>query len=192
MQIQDRVTRHIVDVALAIMRADFASLQQYDAERKGLKLLNHHGFDPGALKDWNWVYSHSVTGCGHSLRTGRRVIVPDIETCDFLTDLSRETYRRCGIRAMQITPLLAPDGHLLGMVSTHWRTPHRPENSEFDMFDVWARQTADVFTGNEEVAHLLRAASKELDRCQDLIRQLERAVFRSVAGNQEPPQGLVH
>jgi PAS domain S-box-containing protein len=56
----------------------------------------------------------------------------------------RAEFRRSGIRAAQSTPLRSRTGRLLGMLSTHWRTPHTPTEEDFTFFDVLARQAADL------------------------------------------------
>jgi PAS domain S-box-containing protein len=53
-------------------------------------------------------------------------------------------YRRAGVRGVQSTPLRSRTGRLLGMLSTHWRTPHTPTEDDFRFFDVLARQAADL------------------------------------------------
>ena len=42
------------------------------------------------------------------------------------------------------TPLRSRSGRFLGMLSTHWRTPHDPTEVDFRFFDVLARQAADL------------------------------------------------
>jgi len=56
----------------------------------------------------------------------------------------QQEYRRSGIRAVQSTPLRSRSGRPLGMISTHWRTPHEPTEDDFRFFDVLARQAADL------------------------------------------------
>ncbi|HEU5310807.1 MAG TPA: GAF domain-containing sensor histidine kinase, partial [Candidatus Eisenbacteria bacterium] len=51
---------------------------------------------------------------------------------------------RNGIRSVQSTPLLTRDGALIGMMSTHWRIPHEPSERDLQLFDVLARQVADL------------------------------------------------
>ena len=49
-----------------------------------------------------------------------------------------------GIRAIQSTPLLSRTGQAIGMISTHWRQPHQPSERDLRLFDVLARQAADL------------------------------------------------
>ena len=143
----------IVDAAVAIMGADFASLQKFHPERGAggeLHLLAHHGFTANAAVFWEWVESASKCFCGAALNSGKRVVVEDVEACDFMEggeDL--KNYLAAGIRAGQSTPLMSRDGRMLGMVSTHWRTPHTPTESDLRVFDVLARQAADLLEHNQ-------------------------------------------
>jgi PAS domain S-box-containing protein len=76
--------------------------------------------------------------------------VPDIETHEaFARRADLDALRRVGIRAGQSTPLMARSGRLLGMISTHWRRPHRPTERELQPLDVLARQAADLIERND-------------------------------------------
>jgi len=122
--------RKIVDTAAAIMQADMASLQMLHPERGNegqLRLLCHRGFSPQAAAFWEWVRFGSAASCGAALSSGQRVIVADVNSCDFMAgsdDL--QMYLEAGIRTVQSTPLFSRNGQLLGMISTHWRMPHMP------------------------------------------------------------------
>nr|WP_250883645.1 MULTISPECIES: GAF domain-containing protein [unclassified Pseudomonas] len=53
-------------------------------------------------------------------------------------------FRRAGIRSAQTTPLRSRDGRLLGMICTHWSTPHQPSERDLRLLDILARQAADA------------------------------------------------
>ncbi len=44
-----------------------------------------------------------------------------------------------GVRAVQATPLWSPAGELVGMLSTHYRRTHRPEEHDLQLLDVLGR-----------------------------------------------------
>lgn len=138
----------LMNAAVTIMRSDFASMQMlYGEVANGgrLRLLGSRGFTPEATKFWEWVNAHSTCSCGVALATGRRAIVPDIETCDFIAGTDHLVhYRQTGIRAMQSTPLIARSGALVGVISTHWRNPHQPAERDLRLLDILARQAADL------------------------------------------------
>lgn len=139
----------ILDGAVSIMRSDFASMQMLYPERGKageLRLLAFRGFTPQAAAFWEWVGIDSAgSTCGAALRTGKRVIATDVEKCDFMTgteDLA--VYLQTGIHACQTTPLVSRSGKIVGMISTHWRNPHEPSGRDLRVFDILARQAADL------------------------------------------------
>ena len=123
----DSLYSRILDAAMSLMSSDMASMQLLDPERNQLRLLAWKGFHPQSAIFWEWVYLDSASTCGLALTAGSRVVVPDIETCDFMAGTpDLDEYRRSSIRAVQSTPLVSRFGQLLGMISTHWREPHQP------------------------------------------------------------------
>jgi len=148
----------ILDDAVALMCSDFASLQMLFPERGSggeLRLLAFRGFNPEAAQFWEWVRADSHSTCGIALRDKRTVVAPDIATCDFMAGSEdQRTYLQTGIRACQTTPLVGRGGNVVGMISTHWRTPHQPSEKDFQLFDTLARQAADLIescTGSGEL-----------------------------------------
>jgi PAS domain S-box-containing protein len=96
------------------------------------------------------------------------VVISDVE--EFIEDgEDLQEFRRSGIRAVQSTPLYSRAGHPLGMLSTHWRNPHVPTDGEFTLFDVLARQAADLIerTRAEESLRLSEAKYRSLFESMD-------------------------
>ena len=158
----------ILDTALAILQADFASIQKFCPERgvRGeLRLLGHRGFSPEAAKRWQWVGPTAPTTCGEALRSGHRIAVADVRSCDFMAGSDGlEEYQSAEIRAGLTTPLVSRSGALMGMVSVYWREPHKLSMSESRTMDVLARMAADLIERSlaedrlvESAAHLKRA-----------------------------------
>jgi PAS domain S-box-containing protein len=48
------------------------------------------------------------------------------------------------MRSMLSVPLIARDGHLVGVISTHWREVHEPSERELRLLTVLARQAANL------------------------------------------------
>src|SRR5262249_19868985 len=132
----------ILDAAVSIMRADFASIQSFDPESKELRLLGHRNFHPEAAKAWDRVSTTTSTTCSGALRDGERLIALDASTYD---PEGRRYYELSGIKSVQSTPLYSRNGQLMGMISTHWRREFAPNKEDFRPFDILARQTADAF-----------------------------------------------
>lgn len=173
----DALYEKIVDAAIAVMRSDFASMQVLCSGRDDeheLKLLAFRGLSPEAAKLWERVRADSGSACGAALRTGERVVVPDVNECDFMAgteDLAM--YRQTGIRAVQSTPLLSRTGAMVGMISTHWREPHEPSERELRLLDILARQAADLID-RTRAAEVLRHRGEQFET---LLEQAPLGVF---------------
>jgi signal transduction histidine kinase/ActR/RegA family two-component response regulator len=164
----------IVDAAIAITRADFGSLQMLDRDRGELRLLVHRGFSARAARRWEWVPATSATCYGRALSSAIRCIVSDVEHADLMAGTDElEAFRETGIRAMQTTPLVSRHGELIGMISTHWRAPHAPEESELRLMDVLARQAADAFDRGHSV-EALRRSEERFRSLATVLRDSER------------------
>lgn len=165
----------ILDAAVAIMRSEFASMQVFCPERGDgeLRLLASRGFEPEALKTWEWVNRQTPSSCGEALRRNSRVIVSDLAQCDFLGCGGLADYQAAGICSMQSTPLFSRGGKLVGMISTHWRKPHEPTERELRLFDIIAREAADVI--EQRRAEMLLRESKE--RYHQLVSLLPAGVY---------------
>jgi PAS domain S-box-containing protein len=151
----DTLHNRILDAAIGLMSADMASLQIFHPEQRELRLLAWRGFHPASAAFWERVRFNSASTCGLALSAGCRVVVPDVETCDAIAGTADlDAYRRSDIRAVQSTPLISRSGQLLGMISTHWREPHQPAEHELRLFDVLARQSADLIERTKAEAAL--------------------------------------
>ena len=135
----------ILGAAMELMASDCASVQMIAADHASLRLLAWRNFHPDSAAFWEWVEVGAGSTCSKALRDNERVVVADIEACEFMVGTAdQQEYRRSGIRAVQSTPLRSRAGRPLGMLSTHWRTPHSPTEEDFRFFDVLARQAADL------------------------------------------------
>jgi PAS domain S-box-containing protein len=61
---------------------------------------------------------------------------------------------------MQSTPLISRSGQVLGMFSTHYRSPHQPGDRELRMLDLLARQAADLIERKSAETALLASESR--------------------------------
>nr|WP_041918590.1 response regulator [Gloeocapsa sp. PCC 7428] len=145
---EDNITllyEQILDASIAIMHSDMGSVQLLYPERNELQLLAWRGLDPASAAFWQWVRLDSSSTCGVALLSGARVVVPDVETCEFMADTEDLAfYQLSGIRAVQSTPLLSRSGRIVGMISNHWTEVHQPSERELRLLDVIARQVADL------------------------------------------------
>ena len=115
----------VLGAAMELMASDAACLQMLAAEDTSLRLLAWTNFHPDCVPFW-------LSRLGPGAPAARR----SVATSASLSRISKRAnssgtqeqleYRRAGVRGVQSTPLRSRTGRLLGMLSTHWRTPHTP------------------------------------------------------------------
>lgn len=153
----------ILDAAVDIMRSDMASMQIVDEGEKALRLQTWRGFEPVFASLFELIGPSSTTSCSLAMANGHRVVVPDVETCDFIAGTEAlENLRKMGIRAVQSTPLVSRGGPVMGVMSTHWRYPHQPSEHDLHLLDVLARQAADLIE-RSQAEESLRQADRRKD-----------------------------
>ncbi len=142
-----RAVDKIVDAVAALQGADFAAAQIYDPETQALHLLAHRGLDAAAVDRFAEMpvtsESEAGTACTLAAATGTRVVAEDLATETRFAPL-RGTAAAVGFRAIVSTPLLDGPGRLLGVVSTYFREPHRPQPAEQALCDVFTARAAAV------------------------------------------------
>jgi signal transduction histidine kinase/ActR/RegA family two-component response regulator len=167
----------ILDAAIAVMRSNMASIQILDEGQDALRMLAFRGFGPEFGKIFELNGPDTRTSCSVARLVGHRVIVSDVETCDFIAGTpALEDHRKTGVRAAQSTPLISRSGLLLGMISTHWSQPHQPSEHDLRLMDILARQAADLIERKQveaererllEQEQLLRKTAEAHNRAKD-------------------------
>ena len=137
----------ILDAAITIVHSDCGCVQRYIDGPKGgsLEMLAYRGFPEESARLFRIVTAQSLSTCGEVLRFRKRVIVPEVADCYFMSG-SRELalYQDVGVHAAQSTPLVSRDGTLVGVISTQWKRPHQPSERDLRLLDILARQAADL------------------------------------------------
>jgi PAS domain S-box-containing protein len=175
--------RRVLDAAINLMSADMGSLQRVYPEQRELRLLAWRGFHPDSAAFWERVHLDSASTCGAALSVGHRVMVPDVEASDVMAGTGDlDAYRQSGIRAVQSTPLVSRSGRLLGMISTHWREPHQPIEREFRLFDVLARQAADLIERTQVEAALRESEQRSRWLASIVESSVDAIVSKDIAG----------
>jgi GAF domain-containing protein len=142
------------------MRSEMASLQKLVPDRDALLLLAEQGLAAESASHWQWVGRRDSTSYGAVLARGEPMVVSDVELWAPVAGTEElRQYRLSGIRSVLSVPLIARDGHLVGVMSTHWRAVHQPSERELRLLGVLARQAADLLERTrveEEAAEELR------------------------------------
>jgi len=149
--------KEILDATMDLLRADFGNVQLYNPETGALEIVTYRGFRQDFLDYFASVRDEGAA-CGRALNRGERIIIEDV-----LTDPAFEPHRAiaasAGFRAVQSTPLFNRSGEPLGMISAHFRQPHRPLERELRFTDLYARQAAELIE-RKQAEEALRASEE--------------------------------
>jgi two-component sensor histidine kinase len=182
----------LVGAAAKIMKSDVCTVQYFHPDRGPageLQMLASTGLDEAGVKYWAWVRGDSGCTCGEVLRTGRRAIAEEVRTCSFMAGTpDRDVLLLGGIEAGQSTPLISRSGKLVGMISTHWATPHRPTERELRMLDILARPAADMIE-RKRASETQRLLLNELNhRVKNTLAVVQAMATRTLAGTTDPKE----
>lgn len=167
-----RVLEEILDATIAVQQADFGNIQLRDPATTVLKIVAHRGFSPAFLEHFAAVDSNEDSACSRVLRAGVRVIIENVEEDpEYLPHLAIAAHE--GYCAVQSTPIRGRDGKVIGVLSTHFRTPHRPSDRELQLTDLYMRLVAEVIARAQEEG-IVRAA-------RDLASRASQAKSRFLA-----------
>jgi GAF domain len=131
----------LLAAAIAMTEAEMANIQLFEQASGGLKIKVQRGFKQPFLDFFDEVDAGQAA-CGTALKTGERVVVEDVTSNPiFLGTAALEVMLDAGALAVQSTPLFSPFGHTLGVFSTHYRKPHRPDTRELQVLDRLSYET---------------------------------------------------
>jgi PAS domain S-box-containing protein len=132
----------VLNAIIALQNADFGNVQLCNPETKTLEIVAYRGFQKSFLDYFSSV-NEIGPACGRAMQRRDRVIIEDV-----LADPDFEPHRQiaasAGFRAVQSTPLFSRSGEPLGMISTHFRQPHRPSGHDLRFTDLYARLAGEL------------------------------------------------
>jgi PAS domain S-box-containing protein len=164
--------QEMVHATVKLLGADMGNIQIADAGKGVLTIAAQHGFKQDFLDFFREVTTEDDSACGRALRSGQRIVIEDIDADQAYAPL-RPIAHAAGYRAVQSTPLIGRDGAPLGMLSTHWRSPHRPAEQELRRLDLYVGQ-AEAFIERCRIEDALREREEALrTRSEELQRTLE-------------------
>jgi hypothetical protein len=134
--------------ALALTGADFGNVQIADPATGSLMLVTQAGFGPEFLEYFTVVDGDSQSVCERAAKHRAQTVVVDVRSDPGFAP-HREIAAAAGFRAVQSTPLTDYAGQLIGVVSTHFRRPHRPSDRDLRLMELYAD-----FAGEAATRHL--------------------------------------
>ena len=180
------VLEEILSATIDLQHADFGNIQLYNPHTQSLEIVAQRGFKQDFL-DYFRVVTEDSSTCGRALQQERRVIIEDVER-DPVFAPHRQIAAAAGFRAVQSTPLVSRSGALLGMLSTHFRDPHRPSERELRLTDLYARQVAEMIERKQD-EDALQKAQAELAHITRVM--MLGALIASIAHEVNQPLGAI-
>ncbi len=157
----------VLDATIALQRADYGNIQLCEPATGVLQIVAQRGFSPAFLEHFARVDMDEPSGCGRALRAGERVIIEDVEADPgYLPHRAIAAHE--GYRAVQSTPIRGPDGVTIGMLSTHFRQPHRLSDRELQLTDIYIRMVSGLIARaqDEEIVRAARDAANRANQAK--------------------------
>lgn len=160
-----QLLNEVLVAVLDLQQADFGNIQLYDEATCSLDIVVHRGFQQEFLDHFR--HCHDTTAvCSRALWERRRILVEDVNE-DFEFAIHRAAAAAAGFRAVQSTPLYTRRGAPLGVISTHFRNPHRPSERELRFTDLLAKIVAELIE-RHRTEEALRVSEERFRRYFDL------------------------
>lgn len=177
----------LLDGAIVLTDADFADVQVLDPVTGELRLVAHTGFSAEVVAHFG-VVDDDRSACGRAVRTGRQVVVPDVDRAPWFAP-HRAMAARAGVRSLQATPLLDYAGHVVGALSTHWHAPHSPTPDDLMLIHLFADHAGEQLAGHLGVhGPPIRAGEPARHEAGVLARTMLAALLDPA----EPPHAVPH
>lgn len=174
----------MLDAAIELSHADMGNIQLL--EHGVLKIVAQRGFEAPFLEFFGSVHD-GMAACGAALQRGERIIVEDVSTSEiFQGTLALPVMLEANARAVQSTPLISRSGDIIGMFSTHFKTPHRPTEHELRMLDVLARQAADLLELRQSEATQRLLLNELNHRVKNTLAVVQAIAQRTLARTSDP------
>jgi PAS domain S-box-containing protein len=149
----------VLENAIVACGAAFGNIQLYNPHDQALEIVAQRGFSQDFLDHFRQVRVDEGSACAQAMQSGQRSIIEDVEL-----DRSFEPHRAiaavAGFRSVQSTPLTSREGGVIGMLSTHFRQPHRPSERDQRLLDLHARHAADLVDRRRFEAALLQSEAQ--------------------------------
>ena len=141
--------RRSLQGAMSLCGADFGNVQLWSSTLGALRIACHSGFDPDFLRYFS-VVDGGTSACGRAATGGTQTVVADIEEDEAFAP-HRDIAVASGFRAVQSTPLADAEGRILGVISTHFRQPHRPSDLTLGLMGWYGELVARAIAATQTV-----------------------------------------
>jgi PAS domain S-box-containing protein len=132
----------MLETVIGLLGADKGLVQLLDSNTGVLSMVAQRGFDPEMDRYFRTVGVNPNSASGRALNLHQPVVLKDAET-DAQYESLRHIARAAGYRGVIAAPLIDADGTPIGMLTTHFASPHEPSEQEMRRLALYVRQAAD-------------------------------------------------
>ena len=133
---------NILQQAMLMNGTKAATLQILNNTDQSLEIAASYGLSDEFIEHFKKVTIHDGSVCSRALQSGESVFIGDI-TQDKLFARHLYVAMRNNINAVLSTPLICSKGHLIGMMSTHFRITRKPTTDSLKSFEHFCKHAAD-------------------------------------------------
>ncbi len=177
----DDVLTKALDASVTISGATKGYIQLFDTKSGTLKVRARRGFTLPFPKFFDNVAIGEASTCSKALEDRQPWVVEDITNSKlFEGQRSCKILLKAGVRAVESRPLISSEGMVLGMISMHFRAPHRSPERVASVMDLLTRQMADYL----ERTRAIEALQQSEERYRTLFDLVPAAVYTCDAEGQ--------
>lgn len=152
----------VLESAIKLQCADFGDIALYDEDRRTLRIVAHRGVGQEFLDHFDCTDVGDAAAFRSPASGEDRLIIEDVEAYAPYR-AHRAVAASTGYRGLSSTPLTERGTGLpLGMLTTLFREPYRPDEAQLSWSDVCAAQAADLVS--------CRRAQRELRESEEFLR----------------------
>ena len=141
-----RALLEILDEAMQLDGAAFGKIRLARPGDGALEIEVHRGLSDGFVHAFRAVAPDDSCPSARAARARKRIAVPDVMR-QGADDPFLNAIRDEGVRGMQATPIVSPDGRVVGTLSTLFRGAYAASTVSALVLDHLARRAASLIAG---------------------------------------------
>jgi len=157
---------------LRLSEAELGNIQLMDWDAGCLEIVSHHGFADEFLTFFEKVTIGGGSACARALHGRQPIIVEDVMS-DVAFAPCQTIACNSGFRAVQSTPMVSSSGAFVGVLSTHFPSPHKPSDVTMAALTALAGATANAIIGRRSsMSDVTTRIERSFERLKDSRRLL--------------------
>ncbi|MGE3510626.1 MAG: ATP-binding protein, partial [Vicinamibacterales bacterium] len=157
----------VLAAAIELHGADCGLIQLCEREGRTLQILSQRGFVPPLAEGGDTAVRPLQWAADRALKTGRPLQIEDVATLAGAGALQADA-ARTGYRAVQALPLAVNGEELCGVLSLHYRAPHRFTSRDSQLADLLGHVAAGLIESRRQQDQLQAVNASLHERTREL------------------------